>query len=174
MIGVRGRKVLVAGGGSFLGDLVALRLSECGADVCLAKNEKKGWMPKIISLPDQSEIKISRLDKSGKLDYVLFLEHPVIIPNKLVNKTFINIEMSGLVKLLYMAGRHSANFIYASSASVYGRQKYLPIDEDHPLEPFSLYGAMKLAGEHFCRAMAMEQGFFLYHTALWRNIRAWQ
>lgn len=37
--------------------------------------------------------------------------------------------------------------IYASSAAVYGEPEYVPIDENHPLNPVSPYGASKLAGE---------------------------
>lgn len=43
------------------------------------------------------------------------------------------------------AGVHKV--IYASSAAVYGEPKYTPIDEQHPLQPISPYGASKLAGE---------------------------
>ncbi|OGD52701.1 hypothetical protein A3K80_04375 [Candidatus Bathyarchaeota archaeon RBG_13_38_9] len=41
--------------------------------------------------------------------------------------------------------------IFSSSSSVYGESKYLPIDEKHPLNPISFYGATKLAGEKYCR-----------------------
>jgi UDP-glucose 4-epimerase len=37
--------------------------------------------------------------------------------------------------------------VFASSAAVYGNPEYVPIDETHPLEPDSPYGASKLAGE---------------------------
>lgn len=38
--------------------------------------------------------------------------------------------------------------IFSSSATVYGDPKYLPIDEDHPLQPANPYGQTKLAVEH--------------------------
>ena len=46
--------------------------------------------------------------------------------------------------------------IYASSAAVYGEPEYIPIDESHPLNPISPYGASKLAGEKL--------GFAYYRT----------
>ena len=41
-------------------------------------------------------------------------------------------------------------FIYFSSAAVYGNPEYLPIDEAHPQNPLSPYGASKLSGEKYC------------------------
>lgn len=47
------------------------------------------------------------------------------------------------------AARHVeiARLVYLSSASVYGRPSYLPMDEAHPTRPFIPYGASKLQGE---------------------------
>ncbi|MDI6654570.1 MAG: GDP-mannose 4,6-dehydratase, partial [Candidatus Hydrothermarchaeota archaeon] len=41
--------------------------------------------------------------------------------------------------------------VNASSSSVYGKVEYLPLDEEHPKNPVSPYGASKLAAEHYCR-----------------------
>ena len=41
--------------------------------------------------------------------------------------------------------------IFASSSSVYGQPKYMPVDEKHPTEPISIYGASKLAAEKYCQ-----------------------
>lgn len=40
-------------------------------------------------------------------------------------------------------------FIYISSAAVYGKPIYLPIDEKHPTNPMSPYGLSKLTGERY-------------------------
>jgi UDP-glucose 4-epimerase len=47
-----------------------------------------------------------------------------------------------------------SKFIYVSSAAVYGNPQYLPVDEKHPTDPLSNYGASKLAGEKFALAYA--------------------
>jgi len=41
-------------------------------------------------------------------------------------------------------------FVYFSSAAVYGNPVTLPIDETHPQDPMSPYGASKLSGEKYC------------------------
>ena len=56
----------------------------------------------------------------------------------------------GTVNLLHAASRAGVKrFVYVSSAAVYGDPKRLPIDEGHPTDPMSNYGASKLAGEKF-------------------------
>ena len=54
------------------------------------------------------------------------------------------------IKLLEFARKHDVEqFIYISSAAVYGEPKYLPIDEEHPTVPMSPYGLSKLTGEQY-------------------------
>ena len=43
------------------------------------------------------------------------------------------------------------NFIYASSHTVYDSSHYLPIDENHPLNPATNYSLSKLINENFCK-----------------------
>jgi UDP-glucose 4-epimerase len=58
--------------------------------------------------------------------------------------------------VLDSAVRHGVKkVIAASSASVYGEPSYLPIDEAHPFNNRTMYGAGKIAGEQMLRA---------YHT----------
>lgn len=49
-------------------------------------------------------------------------------------------------------------FVFASSCAVYGNPKYVPIDEEHPLNPLSPYAASKLAGEAYCKAFTAAYG----------------
>jgi UDP-glucose 4-epimerase len=48
--------------------------------------------------------------------------------------------------------------VYASSSSVYGNPVYLPIDEKHPTNPISPYGASKLSGEKYCQVFGQIYG----------------
>jgi UDP-glucose 4-epimerase len=42
--------------------------------------------------------------------------------------------------------------VFSSSASVYGNAVAVPMEEDHPFNNRTLYGATKIAGEQLCRA----------------------
>jgi UDP-glucose 4-epimerase len=55
--------------------------------------------------------------------------------------------------MLLVASRDAGvrRFVYASSSSVYGTARDLPIAESAPLAPRSPYAVTKLTGEHYCR-----------------------
>ncbi|HWG56383.1 MAG TPA: NAD-dependent epimerase/dehydratase family protein [Gaiellaceae bacterium] len=48
--------------------------------------------------------------------------------------------------------------VYSSSASVYGDALFTPMTEDHPFNNRTLYGATKIAGEQFFRAINEQHG----------------
>lgn len=63
-----------------------------------------------------------------------------------------DINIMGTLNLLDAARKNKniSRFVYFSSSAVYGECKYLPIDENHPLNPVSPYGLSKLTGEKYC------------------------
>ena len=48
--------------------------------------------------------------------------------------------------------------VYSSSASVYGDAVYVPMDEEHPYNNFTFYGATKIAGEHIFKSLGARYG----------------
>lgn len=59
----------------------------------------------------------------------------------------------GTVNLLHESLQAGVTkFVYVSSAAIFGPPKYIPLDENHPTEPMSNYGASKLAGEKYALA----------------------
>jgi UDP-glucose 4-epimerase len=64
---------------------------------------------------------------------------------------------SNVLRALHEINRE-ARLIFASTAAVYGRYRYLPMDEVHPTAPISPYGISKLAAEHLCWAFHAVHG----------------
>lgn len=56
-----------------------------------------------------------------------------------------------LLETLLTTGQQIKRFIYASSSSVYGNTRALPVAEVTNPQPISPYGVTKLAGEHLCQ-----------------------
>ena len=62
----------------------------------------------------------------------------------------INVNIIGTLNVLQACcDTGIENFVLASSGTVYGHPKELPILEDHVTNPLSPYGASKVAGEAF-------------------------
>ncbi|MEK6760751.1 MAG: SDR family NAD(P)-dependent oxidoreductase [Nanoarchaeota archaeon] len=49
-------------------------------------------------------------------------------------------------------------FVYVSSSEVYGSAETIPMSEDHSTNPTTVYGASKLAGEHYTKAFTNTYG----------------
>jgi UDP-glucose 4-epimerase len=71
----------------------------------------------------------------------------------------VQVMMNGLQNVLESAVRHGVKKVLAaSSASVYGEPSYLPMDEEHPFNNRTLYGALKIANEQMLRSYADMHG----------------
>lgn len=65
----------------------------------------------------------------------------------------IEVMINGTQNVLEAARRHGVTKVLAaSSASVYGEPSYLPMDEAHPFNNRTLYGAAKIANEQVLRS----------------------
>jgi UDP-glucose 4-epimerase len=64
-----------------------------------------------------------------------------------------DVNAGGTLRVCMAAQRAGVErFVYCSSSEVYGTALRAPMDEDHPLEPTTVYGASKLAGEKYALA----------------------
>jgi len=76
----------------------------------------------------------------------------------------LRVMVEGPLELLRALQPAPSVCVYASSIQVYGAPRYLPVDEDHPTDPFDSYGVAKLCAEHFLRIACDSKGVAL--TAL--------
>lgn len=165
MLEIKGKKVLVAGGGGFLGSHVCQGLIKEGAEVAVldvAPGEKLHRLARLEPRP----VIITGSVTDGKtvtdavegMDAVVDASFPAAGCDRNPDNQHVAVGTVGVFNLLKAVLQHGSRFVFASSISVYGVQKYIPVDEGHPLEPVLLYGATKLAGEHYCRVMAKNYG----------------
>ncbi len=88
----------------------------------------------------------------ANIDLVFHLAAQPGVRFSLENPTITNkINTEGTLNVLEAAKKNNVKkFINASSSSIYGNPNYTPVDEEHPLQPISIYGVSKLAAEKYC------------------------
>ena len=150
-------KILVTGGAGYIGSHVVLALCEGGYEVVVLDDLSSGNRE---AVDDRAEfIQGSTLNNDNVatalngVDAVIHLAafkaagESMIDPGK-----YSQNNISGTISLLNAMITHEVDkFIFSSTAAVYGYPKYLPLDENHPLEPINYYGFTKLEIERILK-----------------------
>lgn len=154
------KKVLVTGGAGFVGSNIVERLLDLNAEeVIVLDNLFTGSLENLPKHKNLKFIKGSVEDK--KLVSDLVSQVPIIIHEAARNiivstkNPYEDYEtnIGGTLNVLMAAKANPGKrVVYASSASVYGNPRILPIMEDEQTLTFSPYSVSKLAGENYCRA----------------------
>jgi len=77
--------------------------------------------------------------------------------NNYPTETF-QVNTIGTQNLLEIARKINSKFIYLSTSHVFGNPKQIPIKENHPKQPTSIYSASKLTGEILCESYSKTYG----------------
>ena len=158
-----GKKVLVTGGAGFVGSNLVRALLSYGADVTIIDDLFTGTTEKLEGLAGyrfiEGDVRNEQLiqNLAGEFEYVFHLAARNIIVSSTNPKDDYSVNIGGTLNLL-MALRHSRNlkkFVYASSASVYGNPRRLPINEDDRTDVLSPYSVSKLGGEHYTKVFCV-------------------
>jgi len=156
----KGKKILVTGGAGFIGSNLVDKLSPDNTVVVL-DNLFSGLLSNLEKSKDRiTFVKGDVLDKAlvkdivAEVDYVFHLAAHVGNIRSIKDPNFdMEVNIGGTLNLLE-ACRNSniKRLVYSSSGAIFGEAKYLPIDEEHPLNPESPYAVSKLAAEKYCFA----------------------
>lgn len=92
---------------------------------------------------------ISGIFKRQQIDICIHLAAKIDFRNPLSDPLETrDVNIKGTLNMLELCSNYNVqNFIFASSAAVYGNSTILPVSEAQELEPISTYGASKAAGE---------------------------
>ena len=160
----RDTQVLIAGGMGFIGSNLARRLLQLGAQVTLVDNLDPDYGGNPYNLHGiEQEVRVILSDMCNESqvgailpdqDYLFNLAAQVSHVGSMQNPT-TDLEANALrhVTLLEMCRTRNPGLriVYAGTRQIYGRPHYLPVDEQHPLEPADFNGVSKLAGEWYHR-----------------------
>jgi UDP-glucose 4-epimerase len=161
--GFAGRRVLVTGGAGFVGGALVRRLAAGGARVTVFDDFSTG-RPETV--PDgATAVEGSMTDPDAVR--ALVAEHPwifhlaargIIASTRNPREDF-ETNAAGTLNLL-LAARDCGveRVVYASSASIYGNPRTLPINEEDGVAALSPYAVSKLTGEQYCLAFYESYG----------------
>ena len=155
------KKILVTGAGGFMGSHLTEHLVELGADVkaFVRYNSRNDWgllelLPK--KKKDRIEVIMGDLKDANAVhhaakdrDIIFHLGALIAIPYSYVHpRETIETNILGTLNVLTAAQESSIEkVVHTSTSEVYGTAKYVPIDEDHPLQGQSPYSASKIGAD---------------------------
>ena len=158
------RRVLVTGAGGFIGSHLSEWLVEAGADVRAFVHYNAlgnwGWLDQSSVRDDIQVIAGDICDRDNvrhairDVDIVFHLAALVAIPySYLAPVSYVRTNIEGSLNVLQAAREHDVErIIHTSTSEVYGTARYVPIDEEHPLQGQSPYSASKIGADKLAEA----------------------
>jgi UDP-glucose 4-epimerase len=159
-------KVLITGGAGFIGSHLADKLVNLGTEIKVIdnfdefyngkdKNVKNNLKKDNYNLVKGDILSLETLISLTKGVSIIFhqaaqagLRHCNEHPMKAHN-----VNVTGTINVLTAARINKVKrVVYASSSSIFGPPQNIPMNETHPTNPHSPYGATKLAAEKYCIA----------------------
>lgn len=156
-------KILVTGGLGYIGSNVCVHLIQKGFEPIVVDNLSN---TNLSVLKDIQSITSKKLEfYEGDIRSKSFLENVFAKHNFFAVMHFAGLKVSnesirlpldyydnnvlGSLNLFdSMIKNNVKNIVFSSSAATYGNPKYLPIDENHELEPINPYGSSKMVVEN--------------------------
>jgi len=156
-------KILVTGGAGFIGSHIVDRLVGEGYKVRVVDNLSSGRTENLKRHIDSNAIELligdlkdpqTALRSVENIDAVFhFAANPEVRVSSIDPETHFNENIVATFNLLEaMRKRNVREIVFASSSSVYGEPDEIPVDENAPIKPVSVYGASKASCETLIHA----------------------
>ncbi|PMP94220.1 MAG: UDP-glucose 4-epimerase GalE [Thermodesulfobacterium geofontis] len=153
-------KVLLTGGAGYIGSHTAKLLTKHGYEVIiidsLFPSQSKKFYGNFYKLDLAEEEKVLEVLRKEKPEIVLHFAAFISVPES-IEKPFLYYEnnVGNTIKLLSAMKKVGIkNFIFSSSAAVYGIPDIIPVPETAELKPINPYGETKVMVEKILRDMA--------------------
>ncbi len=157
---IKGCRVLVTGGGGFIGSELVRRLDELGANVrVFLRYTSRAELGLLKFLPtaarDSMDLVFGDLrdpDAVGKavegVNIVFHLGALISIPYSYIHPVeVVQSNVIGTLNILQACRRYGPKLVHTSTSEVYGTARRVPIDEGHPLQAQSPYSASKISAD---------------------------
>ncbi len=159
--------VLVTGGLGFIGSNLAIKLVEEGARVTILDSSIPGCGANTHNLaPVRDRVSIIDHDMSEARDFAPVIRGARVIFNIAGEISHIqsmhfperDLDLNTVAQLRFLmecvASNPGVRIVYASTRQIYGVPNYLPVDEDHPIQPVDYNGVHKYAASMYHSMLA--------------------
>ena len=166
-------KILVTGGAGFIGSHIVDAYVEAGHHVAIVDDLSTGKTKNLnahatfYKIDIRAPHKLEEVFAKEKFDLVCHQAARTDVRESFREPLlYAKVNILGSLNLLELCRRHGVHkFIYASTGgAVYGEPQYLPVDENHPINPLDPYGASKHHVEHYL--FLYEANFKVAYTIL--------
>jgi UDP-glucose 4-epimerase len=147
-------KILVTGGAGYIGSHMVKLLVDRGDEVTVLDDLSTGHADAVrganLVRGDIGDLALtSTLLKENRAEAVVHFAAASLVAESVADPLkYYTRNVAGTVALLRAMREASVEqFVFSSTAAVYGNPQRIPIDEDHPKEPTNPYGSSKLAIE---------------------------
>ena len=151
-------KVLVTGGAGFIGSHVVEELLNFKYKVIIVDNLATGHtsnfpMEAKFYQMDINDPKLENLFKNERPDYVIHLAAQASVAESMKDPYLdYNTNIAGTVNILLLSNKYNVKkVLFSSTAAVYGEPTFLPIDENHSINPLSFYSLSKYTAENYIK-----------------------
>jgi UDP-glucose 4-epimerase len=158
----KNKKVLITGGAGFIGSTLARRLVKLRAQVTIVDSlipTYGGNLQNIADIKDKISLNISDVRDPHSIrflvqsqDYLFNLAGQTSHLDSMHDpRTDLGINAEAQISILEACRESNPKIrvVFASTRQLYGKPKYLPVDEKHPIEPVDVNGINKWAGEWY-------------------------
>ncbi len=155
------KTILVCGGAGYVGSHMVKMLSQHGYEVITFDNLSSGhgvavkW-GKLVVGDILQPLTINRVFKQNKIDAVFHFGARSLVSESILHPdVYYRNNVIGTLNLLDAMKRAKVkNFIFSSTAAIFGEPDYTPIDEAHAKKPINPYGVTKLSVENILQDYA--------------------
>lgn len=159
-------KTLVTGGAGFIASHIVDALLNDGHDVAIVDDMSNGRHDNINPLARVYDADVSDADA---LNDVFARERPEMVSHHAALTSVrhsmagpaldARVNVIGSINVVQSSVEHGVSkLIFASSAAVYSEPRYIPMDEEHPIDPQSGYGLSKHTAERYIELYAGAHG----------------
>jgi UDP-glucose 4-epimerase len=173
--------VLVTGAAGNIGSFITDQLIDLGHHVVAVDNFYNGKLQNLRRYLDSGAAALEvcdirnygvleRVFAKWKPEYVSHQASMMIMDSRQFPFDAVDVNVKGTLHVIQAAVEHGVRrMTFASSASVFGDPRYVPVDEEHPFDNQTLYGATKISQEALFKSWAYRHqipwcGFRYYNT----------